>query len=39
MTNFGRSGVLEGRDIWDLINFVQTLPYPAMRDKLALKIN
>ncbi len=37
MNIFG--AVLEGQDIWDLINFVSSLSYPAMYDNLGIKIN
>ena len=37
MTNFG--GVLQGTDIWDLVNFVSNLSYPGMRESLKIKIN
>jgi mono/diheme cytochrome c family protein len=36
MANFGSS--LPPQAIWDLVNFVRTLPYPAMRPELALNI-
>ncbi len=36
MANFG--GVLQPEAIWDLVNFVRTLPYPAMRKTLAVNI-
>jgi mono/diheme cytochrome c family protein len=37
MNNFGK--VLQGDDIWDLVNFVSSLAYPAMYDRLGIKIN
>ena len=39
MTNFGSATGLKGEDIWDVINFVQALSQPAMRDKLGIKID
>jgi mono/diheme cytochrome c family protein len=29
---------LEPKDIWDLVNFLQVLPYPAMRDKYGIRL-
>ena len=37
MTPFG--AVLQGQDIWDLINFVSNLSYPAMRERLDMRID
>jgi mono/diheme cytochrome c family protein len=37
MTNFGKD--LKGEDIWDLVNFVQTLAYPAMQKQLGINIH
>jgi mono/diheme cytochrome c family protein len=37
MAPFGTS--LQGKEIWDLVNFLQALPYPAMRTKYALQLN
>ena len=37
MAPFGTS--LQGNDIWDLVNFLQALPYPAMRTAYALQLN
>lgn len=39
MTPFG--SVFEGNEqyLWDLVNFVTVVPYPAMRDRLKLKID
>jgi mono/diheme cytochrome c family protein len=37
MIIFGK--VLPGEDIWDLVNFVSSLSYPAMYDKIGIKIN
>ena len=37
MNIFG--SVLQGEDIWDLVNFVSSLSYPGMYDKLGIKIN
>ncbi len=42
MIRYGKIGLEEKngeRHLWDLVNFVQNLPYPAMREKLGLKIN
>ncbi len=39
MARFGKAGVLEGQDIWDLINFITVLSYPPMRDKLGIRID
>jgi len=36
MTAFG--GTLQSKDIWDLVNFLQVLPYPQMRDKYGIKV-
>lgn len=36
MTAFGTQ--LSSKDIWDLVHFLQVLPYPAMRDKYGLKL-
>ena len=33
------SGDLDSNQIWDLVNFVQALPYPAMRRQHGLKVN
>jgi mono/diheme cytochrome c family protein len=38
MTNFGK-GVGAGRDLWDVVNFVTNLPYPAMRAKLDINMD
>ncbi len=37
MNNFGAT--LPGEDIWDLVNFVSSLSYPGMRQKLGLNID
>ena len=37
MTPFG--SVLQGQDIWDLVNFVSNLSYPGMRETYKIKIN
>ncbi|MCI0684134.1 MAG: cytochrome c [Gemmataceae bacterium] len=37
MAHFGKS--LKNESVWDLINFVQALPYPAMRAKLGINID
>ncbi len=37
MANFG--SVLDGDDIWDLINFVSALPYPAMQKEVGITAN
>lgn len=37
MASFGKQ--LKSESIWDLINFVQTLPYPAMRRELGVMID
>jgi mono/diheme cytochrome c family protein len=39
MARFGSAGVLEGQDIWDLINFIQVLPYSGMHKELGIRIN
>jgi mono/diheme cytochrome c family protein len=36
MANFGSS--LPTEAIWDLVNFVRTLPYPAMRQQFAINV-
>lgn len=38
MTPFGKTLTNPGR-IWDLVNFVRTLPYPAMRQEVGISIN
>jgi mono/diheme cytochrome c family protein len=37
MASFGK--VLKSESLWDLVNFVQVLPYPAMREKLGINID
>lgn len=37
MASFGKQ--LKNEEVWDLINFVQALPYPAMRRELGIKID
>ena len=37
MVGFANS--VSGEQIWDLVNFVQTLPYPAMRSKYGVHID
>jgi len=37
MTSFG--GQLTNEQIWDLVRFVEALPYPAMREAYKIKIN
>jgi mono/diheme cytochrome c family protein len=37
MANFGDA--LEPNEIWDLINFVSILSYPAMQEKMGVKLN
>jgi mono/diheme cytochrome c family protein len=37
MANFG--SILDENQIWDLINFIQALPYPAMRDRYDIQID
>ncbi len=37
MTAFGKT--LKSQDIWDLVNFLQVLPYPKMRQEFGLKID
>lgn len=37
MVDFGRN--LNGEQVWDLVNFVQILPYPAMRSKYGIQID
>ena len=37
MASFGKQ--LKNEEIWDLINFVQVLPYPKMRESLGIKID
>jgi hypothetical protein len=37
MVPFGSS--LQGNQIWDLVNFLQALPYPAMRAKYGIDIH
>jgi mono/diheme cytochrome c family protein len=37
MAPFGSS--LQGNQIWDLVNFLEALPYPAMRAKYGIHIN
>jgi mono/diheme cytochrome c family protein len=37
MASFGKQ--LSTESIWDLVNFVQTLPYPAMREKRGIMID
>ncbi len=34
-----QGNVLKGEEIWDLVNFVQALPYPDMRKKFGIKLN
>jgi mono/diheme cytochrome c family protein len=29
---------LDSKDIWDLVNFIEVLPYPAMRDKYGIRL-
>lgn len=36
MTAF--SGQVSSKDIWDIVAFLQVLPYPAMRDKYGIKL-
>src|SRR5262249_48662559 len=36
MTAFGQS--LKSNDIWDLVNFLQVVPYPQMRQKYGIKL-
>jgi mono/diheme cytochrome c family protein len=33
MNIFGSEGLLTGEQIWDLVNFVQALPYPSMLER------
>jgi hypothetical protein len=37
MAQFGSS--LQGDQIWDLVNFLEALAYPAMRGRYGLKID
>lgn len=37
MANFG--SVLKGKEIWDLINFVSAMPYPAMQKEVGINAN
>lgn len=37
MPPFGKT--LDNNQIWDLINFVRALPYPAMREKYGIQVN
>jgi mono/diheme cytochrome c family protein len=37
MANFG--GVLKGQEIWDLVNFVSAMPYPAMQKEVGINNN
>jgi mono/diheme cytochrome c family protein len=37
MASFGKQ--LKTESLWDLVNFVQTLPYPAMRQRLGINID
>jgi mono/diheme cytochrome c family protein len=37
MASFGKQ--LKSESVWDLVNFVQALPYPAMRRELGIKID
>jgi mono/diheme cytochrome c family protein len=37
MPNF--SGSLSPKDIWDMINFLEVLPYPAMREEYGVQID
>ncbi len=40
MTTFGKKGTqLNGEQIWDLVQFLQVLPYPAMREQYGVKID
>jgi mono/diheme cytochrome c family protein len=39
MANYGNPAVLQGTDIWDLVNFVSNLSYPGMRETLKININ
>jgi len=39
MLNFGKLEQQEPKVIWDLVNFVQTLPYPAMRKSFGINID
>jgi hypothetical protein len=29
---------LDSKDIWDLVNFLQVLPYPKMREKYGIQL-
>jgi mono/diheme cytochrome c family protein len=33
------SGSLSSKDIWDVVNFLQVLPYPGMREEYGVEIN
>ncbi len=37
MASFGKQ--LKTESLWDLVNFVQTLPYPAMRQRMGINID
>ena len=37
MPNF--SGSLSSKDIWDMVNFLQVLPYPGMREEYGVQID
>jgi mono/diheme cytochrome c family protein len=37
MPNF--SGQLSSKDIWDMVNFLQVLPYPGMREEYGIQID
>jgi mono/diheme cytochrome c family protein len=37
MANFGST--LQGNQIWDVVNFLQVLPYPAMRNRYGIRID
>jgi mono/diheme cytochrome c family protein len=40
MARQGRpAGPLESNDIWDVVNFLQVLPYPAMRKEFGIDLN
>lgn len=39
MTAFGKDDGLSGEQIWDIVNFLQVIPYPAMRQEFGVEID
>ncbi len=39
MTPFGEANTMSSNSIWDMVEFVRALSYPAMRNKMGIVID